>query len=305
VNGARVSGTGDGRSGAPPQSAAGPCADVPSRARCLRHVKPPARLPRSGRARGRLVRPPRRLRARSLRNGSRTSHAMISRRVRLADGETAALLRAMRCSTTSARSHSPHRDSAPRPTPLEENQLRLLLRTDTPSAAPRSSEAPRQGRIAVAADAILYHHENVDGTATTARKGRLDPARRALSSPVARGSTPMTHALAAQAPLDRPRRSRALRDRRGGQWDGECVDALVGALPPQASHRLPDAVTRLGSVSMESFAERENDSIGRPDSLDFRGITIDPTRGREIPTTGRGDLGRDVDEALPEHARAE
>jgi putative nucleotidyltransferase with HDIG domain len=150
--------------------------------------------------------------------------AMIADEFGLADGETAALLRA-------AMLHDVGKAALPidilrQTTPLEESQMRLV-RTHPERGAAILRALDKDDAVA---DAILYHHENVDGTGYYGRKNDAIPrASRILA--VAEGFDAMTTSivrkrLSTEAAIGR------MRERRGGQWDGECVDALVGALRP-------------------------------------------------------------------------
>jgi putative nucleotidyltransferase with HDIG domain len=150
--------------------------------------------------------------------------AMIADEFGLADGETAALLRA-------AMLHDVGKAALPidilrQTTPLEESQMRLV-RTHPERGAAILRALDKDDAVA---DAILYHHENVDGTGYYGRKNDAIP-RAARILAVAEGFDAMTTSivrkrLSTEAAIGR------MRERRGGQWDGECVDALVGALRP-------------------------------------------------------------------------
>ena len=82
----------------------------------------------------------------------------------------------------------------------------------------------------VVADTIHLHHENVDGSGYHGRKGESIP-RAARILAVAEGFDAMTTSLVRKR-LSTEAAIGRMRDRRGGQWDGQCVDALVGALRP-------------------------------------------------------------------------
>jgi putative nucleotidyltransferase with HDIG domain len=150
--------------------------------------------------------------------------AMIAESFGLPDGETAALLRA-------AMLHDIGKVAIPvevlrQRGPLDENQMRVIrMHAERGAAILRALD---QGDVA--ADTILFHHESVDGSGYHGRKGRAIPrASRILA--VAEAFDAMTTSivrkqLTADAALG------LLRERRGGQWDGECVDALVNALSP-------------------------------------------------------------------------
>jgi putative nucleotidyltransferase with HDIG domain len=151
--------------------------------------------------------------------------AMIADELDLADGETAALLRA-------AMLHDIGKVALPievlrQKRPLEENQMRLLrTHTERGAAILRALDKDE-----VVAETILYHHENVDGTGYYGRKGQtISRAARILS--VAEGFDAMTTSLVRKR-LSTDAAIGLMRERRGRQWDGEYVDALVGALRPR------------------------------------------------------------------------
>jgi HD-GYP domain-containing protein (c-di-GMP phosphodiesterase class II) len=81
------------------------------------------------------------------------------------------------------------------------------------------------------ADAILYHHENVDGSGYNGRKGDAIP-RSARILAVAEGFDAMTTSLVRKR-LTTEDAIGLMRERRGHQWDAEYVDALVGAIRPK------------------------------------------------------------------------
>jgi putative nucleotidyltransferase with HDIG domain len=151
--------------------------------------------------------------------------AMIADEFGLADGETAALLRA-------AMLHDLGKIALPveilrQTTPLEENQMRLVrTHPERGAAILRALDKDE-----VVADAILYHHEAVDGTGYYGRTTATIP-RAARILAVAEGFDAMTTSLVRKR-LSTDAAIGRMRDRRGGQWDGECVDALVGALRPR------------------------------------------------------------------------
>jgi putative nucleotidyltransferase with HDIG domain len=144
----------------------------------------------------------------------------------LADGETAALLRA-------AMLHDIGKVALPievlrQKAPLEENQIRMLrTHTERGAAILRALDKDE-----VVADTILNHHENVDGSGYYGRKGASIP-RAARILAVAEGFDAMTTSLVRKR-LTPDAAMGLMRERRGGQWDAECVDALVGALQPRA-----------------------------------------------------------------------
>ena len=151
--------------------------------------------------------------------------AMIADGFGLADGETAALLRA-------AMLHDIGKVALPievlrQKGPLEDNQIRMLR-----THAERGAAILRAlDKDEVVADTILYHHENVDGTGYFGRKGRAIP-RAARILAVAEAFDAMTTSLVRKR-LTPEAAIGLMRERRGRQWDGECVDALIGALQPR------------------------------------------------------------------------
>jgi putative nucleotidyltransferase with HDIG domain len=152
--------------------------------------------------------------------------AMIADEFGLADGETAALLRA-------AMLHDIGKVALPveilrQREPLEYNQLRMLR-----THAERGAAILRAlDKDEVVADTILYHHENVDGSGYFGRRGDMIP-RAARILAVAEGFDAMTTSLVRKR-LTTEAAFGLMRERRGSQWDGECVDALLGALQPRA-----------------------------------------------------------------------
>ena len=152
--------------------------------------------------------------------------ALIADEFGLADSETAALLRA-------AMLHDIGKVALPievlrQKGPLEDNQLRMLR-----THAERGAAILRVlDKDEVVADTILYHHENVDGSGYFGRKGDTIP-RAARILAVAEGFDAMTTSLVRKR-LSTEAAIGLMRDGRGSQWDGECVDALVGALQPRS-----------------------------------------------------------------------
>ena len=152
--------------------------------------------------------------------------AIIADSFGLGDGETAALLRA-------AMLHDIGKVALPievlrQKAPLEENQIRMLrTHTERGAAILRALDKDE-----VVADTILYHHENIDGSGYYGRKGSAIP-RAARILAVAEGFDAMTTSLVRKR-LSPDAAMGLLRERRGGQWDAECVDALVGVLQPRA-----------------------------------------------------------------------
>ena len=150
--------------------------------------------------------------------------AMIADEVELADGETAALLRA-------AMLHDIGKVALPVEVlrhrgPLEEAQMRLVR-----THAERGAAILRAlDKDEVVADTILHHHEYVDGSGYYGHTAASIP-RAARILAVAEAFDAMTTSLVRKR-LTPDAALGVLRERRGGQWDGECVDALVSALKP-------------------------------------------------------------------------
>lgn len=154
-----------------------------------------------------------------------TNAAIIADELRLSDGETAALLRA-------AMLHDIGKIALPvevlrQKRPLEETQMRLL-RTHTERGATILRALDKDETVA---DTILYHHENVDGTGYYGRKGTTIP-RAARILAVAEAFDAMTSSLVSKR-LTTDAAIALMRERRGRQWDGDSVDALVSAVKPR------------------------------------------------------------------------
>jgi putative nucleotidyltransferase with HDIG domain len=148
--------------------------------------------------------------------------AMIADELGLADGETAALLRA-------AMLHDIGKVALPievlrQRKPLEESQMRLLRTHAERGAAILRALDPDDEM----AETILHHHENVDGSGYHGRRGAEIP-RSARILAVAEGFDAMTTSLVRKR-LTHDAAIGLLRERRGCQWDADCVDALVGSL---------------------------------------------------------------------------
>jgi putative nucleotidyltransferase with HDIG domain len=154
-----------------------------------------------------------------------TNAARIADELRLSDGETAALLRA-------AMLHDIGKVALPvevlrQTRPLEETQMRLL-RTHTERGATILRALDKDETVA---DTILYHHENVDGSGYYGRKGATIP-RAARILAVAEAFDAMTSSLVRKR-LTTDAALALMRERRGGQWDGDCVDALFESVRPR------------------------------------------------------------------------
>ena len=151
--------------------------------------------------------------------------AIIADELGLPDGETAALLRA-------AMLHDIGKVALPievlrQRKPLEESQMRLL-RTHAERGAAILRALDSDDAVA---DTILHHHENVDGSGYNGRKGTAIP-RSARILAVAEGFDAMTTSLVRKR-LTPDAAIGLMRERRGCQWDADCVDALVGAIRPK------------------------------------------------------------------------
>lgn len=153
--------------------------------------------------------------------------AMMADGLRLSDGETATLLRA-------AMLHDIGKVALPvevlrREGPLAEDQMRLV-RTHTARGARLMRALDDDPGIA---EAILNHHERVDGLGYNGLKGDAIPlAARILA--VAETYDAMTTTRVG-TPVPNDRALTYLRERRGRDFDPDCVDALVLALRPSRS----------------------------------------------------------------------
>jgi putative nucleotidyltransferase with HDIG domain len=151
--------------------------------------------------------------------------AMIADEFEMPDGEAMPLLRA-------AMLHDIGKISLPleilrQKTPLQDGQLRLL-RTHPERGAAILRALDRDDAVA---EAILNHHEYVDGSGYYGRKGDDIPrASRILA--VAEAFDAMTTSLV-RKPLTRDAALGLMHERRGAQWDAPSVDALTSALRPK------------------------------------------------------------------------
>ena len=151
--------------------------------------------------------------------------AMIADELDLTDGEAMPLLRA-------AMLHDIGKIALPiemlrQKTPLGDGQLRLL-RTHPERGAAILRALDRDEAVA---DAILNHHEYVDGSGYYGKKGDDIPrASRILA--VAEAFDAMTTSLV-RKPLTRDGALGLMQERRGAQWDAQSVDALMQALKPK------------------------------------------------------------------------
>ena len=151
--------------------------------------------------------------------------AMIADELRLGDGETASLLRA-------ALLHDIGKVALPievlrQRMPLEENQMRLI-RTHAERGAAILRALDRDD---AAADTILNHHENVDGSGYFGRKGAAIPLPARILA-VAEGFDAMTTSLVRKR-LTPDAAIGLMREFRGTHWDADCVDALIGVVQPK------------------------------------------------------------------------
>ena len=151
--------------------------------------------------------------------------AMIADELGLGDGEAAGLLRA-------AMLHDIGKVALPievlrQKAPLEEQQMRLLrTHTERGAAILRALDDDHD-----VAETILYHHEHVDGSGYYGKQRDAIP-RAARILAVAESYDAMATSLVRKT-LSRDAAMGLLRERRGGQWDAECVDALVDAVRPR------------------------------------------------------------------------
>jgi two-component system response regulator RpfG len=151
--------------------------------------------------------------------------SMIADELGLPDGETSALLRA-------AMLHDIGKVALPievlrEKRPLEENQIRLL-RTHAERGAAILRALDKDD---AAVDTILLHHENLDGSGYLGRKGDAIP-RAARILAVAEAFDAMTTSLVRQR-LTPDAAMGLMHARRGRHWDGDCIDALIGAMRPK------------------------------------------------------------------------
>jgi len=112
-------------------------------------------------------------------------------------------------------------------TPLGDGQLRLL-RTHPERGAAILRALDRDEAVA---DAILNHHEYVDGSGYYGKKGD-DIPRSSRILAVAEAFDAMTTSLV-RKPLTRDGALGLIKERRGAQWDATSVDALTQALKPK------------------------------------------------------------------------
>ena len=151
--------------------------------------------------------------------------AMIADDLDLSDADASSLLRA-------AMLHDIGKVALPveilrRQGPLEDSQIRLLR-----SHAERGASILRAlDRDEAVAESVLYHHEHVDGNGYFGRRGEEIPLHARILA-VAEGYDAMTTSLT-RKPLSGEAAIGLMQDRRGGQWDRTCVDALTRSLRPR------------------------------------------------------------------------
>ncbi len=151
--------------------------------------------------------------------------ALIAEQLDLPDGETASLLRA-------AMLHDIGKVALPidvlrQKSPLADNQMRLV-RTHAERGAAIVRALDRDDD---AAETILLHHEHVDGSGYHGRKGN-EISRPARVLAVAEGYDAMTTSLVRNRMTPDAARE-TMRNLRGTQWDGDCVNALIHAMKPK------------------------------------------------------------------------
>jgi putative nucleotidyltransferase with HDIG domain len=156
--------------------------------------------------------------------------AMIADELDLTDANASSLLRA-------AMLHDIGKVALPvevlrQQAPLEDAQIRLLR-----SHAERGASILRAlDRDEAVAQSVLYHHEHVDGNGYFGRRGDEIPLHARILA-VAEGYDAMTTSLVRKT-LSGEAAIGLMQDRRGGQWDPTCVDALTRALRPRP-HTVP------------------------------------------------------------------
>lgn len=151
--------------------------------------------------------------------------AMIADEVELADGETAALLRA-------AMLHDIGKVTLPveilrHRGPLDESKMRLVRTHAERGAALLRALDPEDD----AARVILYHHERPDGTGYYRKTAESVP-RAARILAVAEAYDAMTSSRCLE-PVKTKAAISWLRDRRGVQFDADSVDALCDSMKPR------------------------------------------------------------------------
>ena len=151
--------------------------------------------------------------------------AMIADELDLSDADATSLLRA-------AMLHDIGKVALPveilrRQGPLEDAQIRLLRSHAERGASILRALDPDEE----VAESVLYHHEHVDGNGYFGRRGDEIPLHARILA-VAEGYDAMTTSLV-RKPLSGEAALGLLQDRRGGQWDPACVDALTRALRPR------------------------------------------------------------------------
>ena len=151
--------------------------------------------------------------------------AMIADELELSDADASSLLRA-------AMLHDIGKVALPveilrRQGPLEDAQIRLLRSHAERGASILRALDPDEE----VAESVLYHHEHIDGNGYFGRRGDEIPLHAKILA-VAEGYDAMTTSLV-RKPLSGEAAIGLMQDRRGGQWDPDCVDALTKALRPR------------------------------------------------------------------------
>ena len=151
--------------------------------------------------------------------------AMIADELGLSDADATSLLRA-------AMLHDIGKVALPveilrRQGPLEDAQIRLLRSHAERGASILRALDPDEE----VAESVLYHHEHIDGNGYFGRRGDEIPLHARILA-VAEGYDAMTTSLTRKA-ISGEAAIGLMQDRRGGQWDPACVDALTRALRPR------------------------------------------------------------------------
>jgi putative nucleotidyltransferase with HDIG domain len=159
--------------------------------------------------------------------------AMMADGLGIPDGEASVLLRA-------AMLHDIGKVAVPvevlrHDGPLADDQMRLI-RTHPERGANLLSALHPDDEVA---EAILYHHERVDGTGYYGKPGNEIPTTARILA-VAETFDAMTTAHVGET-LSSDRALGTLKERRGSHFDGDCVDTLVEAFRPRPTYvRLSD-----------------------------------------------------------------
>ena len=151
--------------------------------------------------------------------------ALIADELDLADAEASSLLRA-------AMVHDIGKVALPvevlrRKGPLEEGHMRLLRSHAERGASILKALDPDDEVV----DAVLYHHEHVDGSGYFGRKGSDIPLHARILA-VAESYDAMTTSMVRKT-MTGDAALGLMQGQRGGQWDADCVDALTRSLRPR------------------------------------------------------------------------